>query len=208
MLLHRLSLSSALALLVGAACFGIITLERAGLTPQLRPVTTTLYEWTLLLAGFALLLGIANVALVHLRRILAGQRDWLGSLLLLTTLCALCLAGLLDPAGSNGFLLEWFFDAVIWPGQATLFALLAFFTATAAYRYLRLDQRGGGWMLAGALLMLIAQLPGLALSPELQQALGWFLDQPVAAIFRGVLLGSALALVLIGIRFLLGRTEV
>ncbi len=208
MLLHRLSLSSALALLVGAACFVLIALERSGLAPQLQPVTTTLYEWTLLLAGFALLLGIANVAFVHLRRILAGQRDWLGSLLLLTTLFALCLAGLLDPAGTNGFLLEWFFDAVIWPGQATLFALLCFFTAAAAYRYLRVDRRGGGWMLAGALVMLIAQLPGLVLPPEIQSAFGWLLDQPMAAIFRGVLLGSALALLLIGIRFLLGRTEV
>ena len=66
---HRLSLTSALSLFVVAACFVVILLERAGIAPALRPLTSALYSWTVLLAAFALLLGVANVAWVHVRRI-------------------------------------------------------------------------------------------------------------------------------------------
>ena len=208
MFVHRLSLAGTLALLIVAACFVVIVFERAGLAPQLRPVTTALYAWTVLLATFALVLGVANVVLVHLRRIYRGQRDWPGSLALLVTLFSVLLAGLLDPRGATAPVVEWFFDAVIVPGQASLFALLAFFTAAAGYRYLRIGRRGGAWLLAGALIILVAQMPLIAWPGPARQAINWLVAQPVAAVFRGALLGGSLAVILVGARFLLGRSEV
>lgn len=206
--MQRIGVTSYVTLTVVATCFVVIALDRAGLVPQLRPLTTALYSWTILLAAFALILGVANVALVHLRRVYTGQRDWGGSLALLVTLFAVLLAGLLDRAGATNPFVEWIFDAVIAPGQATMYALLAFFMAAAAYRYLRIGRAGGLWMLFGVLTMMLAQLPIVALPPTLRAALHWLLLQPVMVTFRGVLLGSGLALVVIGIRFLLGRTEV
>lgn len=205
---HRFSLTNALALLVAATCFVVIVLDRAGLAPVLHQVTTMLYQWTVLLGAFALLLGVANLGITHGRRIYGGQRDWVGSLALLATLTAVLLAGLLDGRGASSRVVEWFFDALIAPGQATIFALLAFFTAAAAFRYLRIGQPAGAWMLAGALVVFLTQLPVVTLPPSVQTTLFWLMEQPVTATFRGVLLGSALALVIVGVRFLLGRTEV
>ncbi|RIK40186.1 MAG: hypothetical protein DCC55_15825 [Chloroflexi bacterium] len=205
---HRFSLTGTLSLAFVAACFVIILLERTGVAPQLRPLTSALYSWTVLLAAFALLLGVANVALVHFRRIYTGQRDWVGSLALLVALFAILLTGLFDTRGMTAPAVDWFFDAIIAPGQATIFALLAFFMAAAAYRYLRIGRRGGAWMLAGALVIFVAQLPIFALPPAAQTVFNWLLSQPISATFRGVLLGSSLALIVIAVRFLLGRTEV
>jgi hypothetical protein len=203
------SRSNYFVLLIAAACFVVIVLERAGAAPALRPVTTLLYTWTILLAAFALLLGVANVFLVHVRRVYVGQRDWVASIGLVVALFAVFVAGLVDPLGSTGPLVEWLFDTIIAPGQATLFALLAFFMAAAAYRYLRIGRTGGAWMLIGALLILMAQMPANAplLSPTVQFGIDWVVSQPLTAVMRGALLGGGVGLLMVGLRFLLGRTE-
>ena len=93
-------------------------------------------------------------------------------------------SGLLSPFGASS-LTEWLFDAIIAPGQATLFALLAFFMIAAAYRLLRGPQRRR-LDATGALLMLTAQAPaaGVWMSPGLTRFAGWTLDVPVMATLR------------------------
>lgn len=170
------------------------------------------FEWIIILAGIALLLGVVNVIWLHIRRILMGERDWMLSLALLAVLTAVVGTGLLNPAGMVSPLLEWIFDALIAPGQAALYAMLVFFMAAAAFQYLRVGRRGGTWMVLGFLIVLLVQTPfdaaALGLSEtmdRLADAARWFLDAPVMAALRGVLLGSALALLVTGCRFLLGK---
>jgi len=186
--------------------------------PALASIVASGFEWVLLLAGVALLLGIVNVIWLHIRRIALGQRDWPLSLVLIAVLTAVAGAGLLNPTGVNSPLIEWVFDAVIAPGQAALFAMLVFFMAAAAYQYLRVGRRGGVWMLVGFLIILLAQTPvdlmqpasapnPATLSAAILNAAGWFLDTPVMAALRGVLLGGVLALLVVGLRLLMGRSS-
>lgn len=188
--------------------------------PTLTALVSSGFEWVLLLAGVALLLGVVNVLWLHIRRIALGQRDWPLSLALIAVLAAVAGAGLLNPTGVRSPLLEWVFDAVIAPGQAALFAMLVFFMAAAAYQYLRIGRRGGVWMLIGFLVIVLAQTPlgfaqpGDANAAEittvyssLLAAAGWFLDAPVMAALRGALIGGVLALLVVGLRLLLGRSS-
>jgi hypothetical protein len=192
-------------LLIVAALIALM-LERLGV-PLLGPLLATGYQWLILLGGVSLLIGVVNVAAMHLWRIQTGQRDWVLSLVLLAVLLAVFVAGVISPAGATAPLLDWVFDAVVAPGQASLFALLVFFMAAAAFRYLRLDQPGGAWMLAGTLIVLLAQwpLPAQWLPPAFAGVAFWLLDGPVMAALRGLLLGSGIALLVIGLRLLLGR---
>ncbi len=211
--MQRSNFVSALTLLIVAFCFILIVLVRSGTLPFAQPLVTLLYEWTVTLAGFALTLGIVSVLWVHLQRVRSGGQGWAHSLVLIVTLLIIFVAGLINPAagsnttGANSLLVEWIFDHLLTPGQATLFALLAFFMAAAAFRYLRIGRTGGAWMLAGALTTLLAQMPISAnlLSPAVGNLADWLLTYPVMATLRGVLLGSALALLIGGVRFLLGR---
>ena len=190
-----------LLVITGVAILGI---DRFVEQPVIRVVATYLYTWGLLLSSIALLLGLLNVAWVHLRQVLIGSAGWQQSLALLVSLLLVLITGLLSPEGVRSPLVEWLFDAIIAPGQATLYALLALFMATAAYRFLRVDRPGGAWMLAGALVVLAVQMPWAnAVWPEPVRAwVGWWLDVPVMATVRGALLGSALALGIVGLRYL------
>lgn len=182
----------------------ILGLDRLGL-PLLRAAAVQLYLWAVVLSAFALLLGVANVGWVHLRRVLAGQAGWQHSVALLAALLVFFAAGMVSPTGARSPMVEWLFDSIIAPGQASLFALLAFFMAGAAYRFLRVGRPGAAWLLAGAALVLLVQMPAAhALLPaNLAALVGWVLDVPAMAALRGVLLGSSFALAVIAFRFLL-----
>ncbi len=65
----------------------------------------------------------------------------------------------------------------------------------AAYRLLRFGQGGGGWMLTGALLVILSQIPltGQTVFAPLGPVVDWLVSTPIMAVLRGVLLGTALA---------------
>ncbi len=172
-------------------------------------MATTLYGWSLLLGAFALLLGIANALWFHLGRVQRGQREWPFSLLLLIVFAIVFAAGIMSAKGAAGPLVEWIFDAVLAPGQATLYALTGLFLLGAAYHYLRIDRPGGLWILAGALLMLLVQTPfSYQRMPEVLIDLAdWLLIWPVMATMRGVLLGGALAVLFISLRLIIKSAQ-
>lgn len=190
------------------AALAVLIVDRIGIAPALSAVLSVGYQWLMLLAGVALLIGAVNVVALHVWRIQAGQRDWGLSLVLVAVLVAVFVAGVVSPAGANGPLLSWVFDALVAPSQAALFSLLVFFMAAAAFRYLRVTRPGGAWMLAGTLIVLLAQWPLAAqwLPPAYAQATFWLVDAPAMAALRGVLLGSGIALLVVGIRVLAGKT--
>lgn len=189
------------------ALIGVIGLDRLMPTPTSQVVTATIFQWLMLLGGAAVLLGLLNVAWLHMGRVLHGQRDWGLSLLLVAVLVAVFIAGVVNPAGAASPMLTWVFDHLIAPGQLALFALLAAVMAAAAYRYLRIGRSGGVWLLAGAAIILVVQSPlaSIWLPPWLAAATFWFIDAPVMAAVRGALLGSGIALLIVGLRLLLGR---
>jgi hypothetical protein len=185
----------------------LIMVDRFALWPALEPVANLLYAWVLVMAAFTLLLGIAGVVWNHLDRIRRGESEWSLSLLLVISLSSVLVVGLLSPGGTTGPLLEWTFDALIAPGQASLFALTGFFILAAAYRYLRLDRSDALWVLTGTLLALFVQTPltQQVLPPIFVTLADWLLVWPVMAALRGALLGGALAVLLVGVRLLAGR---
>lgn len=208
--------------LILAICFVLIGIDRAATQAAqpspLRPLTLTLYEWAILGSAFVLLAGGFNIIWSHFQRIIRGGPEWPLSLLMLVVMFAVLAMGLLDRAGTASMLVDWVFAYVISPLQASIFALLALFLATAAYRYLRIGHTGGGWMLAGALVMFLMQLPllqgvlnqaSLGTAPrmplsQVEATLRWLIQWPVQGVMRGAVIGAAVSLLLIAFRFLFG----
>jgi hypothetical protein len=204
---HRRSTANLLLTFSVLAAAAVLVVDRSGIAPGLSAALVTGYQWLMLLGGVALLVGVANVLAIHLWRIGGGQRDWVLSLVLVAVLVAVFVAGVVSPSGANGPVLGWVFGALVAPSQAALFSLLVFFMAAAAFRYLRVNRPGGAWLLGGALIVLLAQWPLATqwLPPAYAQATFWLLDGPVMAALRGVLLGSGFALLIVGLRLLLGK---
>lgn len=207
MTISRSTVTSRITAIVVTVCVVLMTLDRLAFLPVLRPITTSLFEWGIILAAFAMLLGAANIVIVHARRILSGERGWGYSLILLIALLTVTIAGMVSVGGVTSPLMNWVFDSILAPGYAALFALLVFFMAGAAFALLRVNRSGGAWLLIGVLLMVFAQAPAIrsALPFGFSQFAVWLVEIPVTGALRGVLLGVALALFAIGVRSVLRR---
>ncbi len=200
--------TSLLAAAVIIFLFIFLVVTRITGIPLLNAIAGELFQWLMLLGGVAMLLGIINVVWLHGKRIQSGQRDWLLSLILIGVMLGVFVSGVIGSWVSQSPLLDLAFLSVVAPAQAALFALLVFFMAAAAFRYLRVSRTGGGWMLIGAILVLLVELPLSYewLPPGMVQATFWIVDTPVMAALRGALIGSGIAMLVVVIRMLAGRT--
>ena len=191
-----------------AAAVGVAVLAAAFTSqPLLVEVSAYLVGTTVIIAAFALFLGLANVLRVHGRRIAQRQPGSFYSGVLIVVLLLVLALGLppypWGPSGPSQPLVRWIFENVQAPVQASLSALLAFFVVRAAYRLLRSRNWESALMLFVAVVVLVGQVSA-GLIPVLAVVKDWVLAVPAMAGVRGILLGVALGALLTGIRLLLG----
>lgn len=199
----RFGRSLAIAITIGT---GLLVLTNFFVRNEfLRRVQQTLLDWAMILAAVALLLGAMNVVATHLRKIRDRRPGWVYSLFLLAALGTVVLLGFSDPRGVASPAVSWVFLYAHIPLQATLFALTAFFIASAAYRAFRVRSVDSFIMLAAGLIVLLGQVPlGQAIWDRIAAAKDWILTYPSTGGARGIILGVALGTVLTGLRVLLG----
>jgi len=180
--------------------------------------------WFNLLAVFAFIVGGANLLKSHGSRILRRRADWGYSVVTLVSFVVVLVIGVFKLGGPPGLQGEvtdpgsWFtavFSAVYDPLLATIFSLLAFFVASAAYRAFRLRSPEAAVLLAAAFIVLLGRTPlGTWASNLLPGWLGalrvdtlavWIMSVPNVAGQRAVLIGVALGVAAMTIRILLWR---
>jgi hypothetical protein len=166
-----------------------------------------LLDVAVIVAAFALFLGVVNVIRVHTRKLRERPSERLYSLILLLSMFVVLAFGLLPWGGAatgvSQPVVQWLFEYVQLPIQATLSALLVFFLVTAAYRLLTLRNAESAVMLIVVLLVLLGQAAA-GLFPPLVAIRDWIVAVPALAGIRGILLGVSLGAVLTGVRLLLG----
>jgi hypothetical protein len=173
-----------------------------GLKQIIGGVGYFLVGWAAIVIAFALLLGVVNVVSVHLRQIQAKKPYSIYSIVLLVSLVVTLIFGLGGPTSSGS---QFIFDYVLQPLESTLFALLAIFIATAAFRAFRVRDLETFFFVLFAVIVLLGQVPvGLFLWSELPVIKDWILDVPTLAGARGILLGVALGTIATGLRVLIG----
>jgi hypothetical protein len=173
--------------------------------PALAPVQSVLLNWAIILAGTAAVVGVFNLVLVHGNKITKREKGGIYSALLLISLFATFIFGLvLGPDHPNMRLLV---EAIIIPVEATLMALLA---VTLLYASIRLLRRRTDLMsivfLLTALLMLAASatLPFGEVGPLSNFVRPWFQHVLALGGARGILIGVALGTLTTGLRVLFG----
>jgi hypothetical protein len=107
--------------------------------------------------------------------------------------------------GADGRVRTWIFDHVFAPCNATMFALLAFFVASAAFRAFRARNLEAGLLLGAAIVVLLARAPiGALLSDGLPDLAQWILDVPSNGSRRAIMMGAAVAAIATSLRVILG----
>jgi hypothetical protein len=173
--------------------------------------TAELLEWGLILAAGAFLLGLINLIQVNLPKIVNRDPDWQYKAVMLGSLGITLVAGLAfggDDRMSGDGLYKWLYDFAFTPLNATMFALLAFYIASAAFRAFRARNLEATVLLVAAAIVMIARVPlGEAIpyvGEQLPQFMNWIMDVPNSAARRSIFIGAALGAVATGLRVILG----
>lgn len=203
-----------LAIVIAGVCGLIVLVDYAGGGGGFGPLAALLVEWAAVITALALLIGVLSVAASHLGRVSRRSPDWGYSLVLIVGMVAVIGVGILFPLpGREGIVLPGslaevpirsFFRAVYEPLAASLLALLAFFSLSAALRALRRGSAEAAVIVVVAALVLLAQLPAVAALPGLASAAQWLNDYVALAGARGLLIGAAIGALVAGVRVLLG----
>jgi hypothetical protein len=177
-----------------------------------KHLSDTFEQWMLILAAGALLLGVVNVFQVNLKKISNRSQGWPYAVVFLSALIITAVFGLWD-AFSRATNTVWYAHAAyLWiveagfkPLQATMFSLLAFYVASAAFRAFRVRNVEAAILLAAALLIMLGVNPYIVrLLPFLPDLTQWTLNIPNAAAQRGIIIGAALGAASMALRILIG----
>ena len=107
--------------------------------------------------------------------------------------------------GTSGRVFTWLYDNVFDPCNSTMFALLAFFIASAAFRAFRARNLEAALLLGSAILVMMGRVPiGRAISDVFPAIADWLVDYGNNAGRRAIMMGAALGAVATGLRVILG----
>ena len=182
--------------------------------PSLRRVAGEVQNWYLVVVAFAILVGAFNLLRMNYMKIRDRRADWPYSIILIIGLFAMAIAGIFFGI-DQGTVFDWLFNYLMFPMSSTMFALLAFFVASAAYRAFRARAVDATLLLVAAIIVMLGQVPiGSIWVPEWwPRELVWltpdWLKDRIMEIFntagqRAILIGASLGVVSTSLRILLG----
>ena len=158
-----------------------------------------LLVWFAIVSGFAMLLGVDSLFRAHLKRIIRARRQ--------RQMCIRDSIGFVKFGSpfhmQSPFMFVYTYGII--PLQATMFALLAFYIASASYRAFRARNTVATLLLISAVIVMLGRVPiGAAISQFFPVAQEWIMDVPQLAAKRGIQIGAALGAVSMSLRILLG----
>ena len=160
-------------------------------------------DWKQVVLGFTFILGTWSLIRYHYTKISRRRENWQYSYVTLAGLAATVTAALVWKTATGPY--PWLFNNVQVPMQSTVFALLAFFVASAAYRGFRLRNIEAGILLVTALIIMLGRIPiGELISGYIPATAEWILTVPSMSAKRAVLIGIGLGSITTALRVILG----
>ncbi len=160
-------------------------------------------SWYLVIAVFAMILGILNLIKIHSVKVHRRRSGWWYSVVLLVGF------GIMGVAGIGWGIERGVFNFLFWnvhlPMSSTMFALLAFFVASASYRAFRARTPEATLLLGSAVLVMLGRVPlGHYIWDKLPLVGDWIMAYPNMAGQRAIMIGIALGVVSTSLRIILG----
>jgi len=179
-------------------------------------------DWFAVIAAFAIWLGVLNLIKISTIKIFQKKPDWPYSVLIIISFVIIVFFGFYEgykglyahPSYSfrdPGTSFDWLYVNVYTPLSATMFALLAFFVASASYRAFRARNFEATLLLLAAFFVMLGRVPvgdiltsWLPHQYQLSQWANWIMNVPNTAGQRAIMIGIALGLVSTSLRIILG----
>ena len=172
--------------------------------PMVQEPRARILQWKQLADAFTIYIALFGLLLLHLRRVERREARWGYSLVTLTSMIGMAAVGIFAGVGDDT-LFARLFAHLMSPIEATMFSLLAFFIASAAFRAFRARSLGAGVLLGSALIVLLGLTPGMDdWCPPLAELCQWVLNYPNTAAKRAILLGVAAGGLTVALKTILG----
>ena len=197
--------------LIVTFCMGVVFAMQYYIPhPVSEALLTDASNWMIIIGGFALILGLVSLIQLHVHRIQRNAEGWGYSAVLFAAMGAMVIAGIW--AGGENVDSErtltgygWAYSYAMVPLQGTMFSLLAFFVASAAYRAFRARTKEAALLLVAAILMMWGRVPLgeylWAFSGDVAQ---WILNVINSSVRRAILIGISLGVVALAIKIIFG----
>lgn len=161
-------------------------------------------QWAIIAIAFAYVLGVANIFRVNSQVIARKGRDWIYKVVLIAGFVIMFAFGILKGV-NEGTTFNWIFMNALYPMQATMFALLAFYIASAAFRAFRIRSFQAALLGVTAVLVMIGRVPiGELVWKDFPNFTEWIMNVPQLAAKRAIMIGAALGAISTGIKVLIG----
>lgn len=172
--------------------------------------------WLTIVGGFTLLLGVVSITRVNWQAVKRKKENWGYKLLTLVAIFAMAIPSVFSPDWSplfgraEGSIYDWLFLNLQSPMMATMFATLAFYIASAAYRAFRARSAEATILLITACLIMLWRVPmGEAFLNLLPGDIPYLLNTYIMrganmAVQRGIIIGAALGAASMSLRIILG----
>jgi len=166
--------------------------------------------WYSIVLGFTLLLGMDSLLRSNIQKIIRRSPGWPFAVVLIAGFLVTMTAGIYTWATSESLLslgspFMYVYTYFIIPLQATMFSLLAFFIASAAYRAFRARTLEATLLLVTAAIVMLGRVPiGAQIAHWLPSSAEWIMEIPQMAAKRGIFIGVALGTIAMSLRVILG----
>ncbi len=161
--------------------------------------------WNQIIGGFAILLGVTSLLHVHYLKIKRQEAGWGYSAVLYLSMLVTLGAGLWSGGTGEDSSFGWIYNYVLVALQSTMFSILAFFVASAAYRAFRARSTEATVLLIAATLVMIGRVPlGEYLLSGSGQVSDWIMSVPNTAAQRGIIIGISLGGIATSIKIIFG----
>jgi hypothetical protein len=185
--------------------------------PFLRDMTDMFSDWMSIIAAAAIWLGALNLIRVSLEKAYKKESDWFFAIVAIASFLLIVIIGFFFSGGRSfqdpGTRFDWIYLNIYTPLMATMFAMLAFFVASASYRAFRARNAQATVLLVAAFLVMLGRTPfgdwlsGLIFLPK-----GWGISNISNIIMnyfnvagqRAIMIGIALGTVSTSLRIILG----
>jgi len=178
-----------------------------------QELSETFSAWYSIISAFAIWLGALNLLKISVEKISKKEKDRFFAIVTILSFLLILILGLAAGRGylEQGSNFDWLYRNIYSPLSATMFALLAFFVASASYRAFRARNAQATVLLLAAFVVMAGRTPfGDWLTGFMP--VGWQISNLTDIIMnyfnvagqRAIMIGIALGIVSTSLRILLG----